>query len=484
MARVLVVDDEAGLRYALSAYLRAGGHEVEVAADVPGALAICMKGPPDVIMTDLIMPGESGMDLLNAVRRDWPQTQVVVITGEPSLESALAAVRGGAFDYLPKPVQKDAILNVVTRAARMKEVLDVNARLELENRRHREHLERLVEERTRQLTESETQYRLLAENVADVIWAVSLDMHYLYLSPSASKLWGTPLETLRGENGLAPYAPEDTERLMALLHEELAFDATPAGKADPDRVRSIEVDSRRGNGTSVPVELRMRFLRDADGKVTGVVGVTRDITDRRVADERLRESLEKVRSMLRATIEAMATTVEKRDPYTAGHQRRVASLSKAIADRMGLSSDDADGVRLAALVHDVGKICVPSEILVKPGRLNPTEMQIMRVHAEAGYEILKDIEFPWPVAQSVYQHHERMDGSGYPRGLGGENVLLGARILGVADVVEAMASHRPYRPALGIEAALAEITEGRGTRYHPQVVDACVAAVREGGFAF
>jgi putative nucleotidyltransferase with HDIG domain len=188
--------------------------------------------------------------------------------------------------------------------------------------------------------------------------------------------------------------------------------------------------------------------------------------------------------VLQATIEAMATTVEKRDPYTAGHQRRVSNLARTIAARMGLPPDDVDGVRMAALVHDVGKISVPSEILVKPGRLSPTEMQLMRMHCEAGYEILKDIQFAWPVAAAVYQHHERWDGSGYPRGIAGEDLVLGARILGVADVVEAMASHRPYRPALGVDAALDEIASGRGRLYHPDVVDACIAAVREGGFTF
>ena len=272
--------------------------------------------------------------------------------------------------------------------------------------------------------------------------------------------------------------------LMAIFQEEVALEATPEGKANPQRVRTLEVDSQWEDGTVIPVELRMRFMRDSDGTAIGVVGVTRDITDRRAVEVRLRESLAKLRVVLRTTIEAMATTVEKRDPYTAGHQRRVSQLARAIAARMGLSEDDMDGIRLAALVHDVGKISVPSEILVKPGRLNPTEMLIMRMHSEAGYEILKDIEFPWPVADAVYQHHERWDGTGYPRGIQGEDLILGARILGVADVVEAMASHRPYRPALGIDASIAEIREGRGTRYNPDVVDACILAITEDGFQF
>jgi PAS domain S-box-containing protein/putative nucleotidyltransferase with HDIG domain len=484
MARVLVVDDELSLRFTLQAFLKGAGHDVETAEDVAQAKLACQARTPDVVVSDVALPGESGMDLLRAVRESWPRVQVVVITGEPSLETAVEAVRWGAFDYLPKPVLKEAIISVVARAARMKAVLDDNDRLEAENQQHRVDLERLVAERTRQLSWSEAQYRLLAENVADVIWSVDMDLKYLYLSPSAARLWGDSVDHLMRESALALYSSEDTARLMALLREEIARDATPEGRADPFRVRTVELDSRWGDGDVVPVELRMRFVRDAQGNPVGVVGVARDISDRRTVELQLRDSLAKLRVVLQTTIEAMATTVEKRDPYTAGHQRRVSQLARAIAARMGMSEDDVDGIRLAALVHDVGKISVPAEILVKPGRLNPTEMLIMRMHSEAGFEILKDIEFPWPVADAVYQHHERWDGTGYPRGMRGEDIVLGARILGVADVVEAMASHRPYRPALGIDAALAEIRDGRGTLYNPDVVDACIQAVCEDGFQF
>jgi PAS domain S-box-containing protein/putative nucleotidyltransferase with HDIG domain len=485
MARVLVVDDELSLRFTLQAFLKGAGHDVETAEDVAQARLACRDRTPDVVVSDVVLPGESGMDLLRAVRESWPRVQVVVITGEPSLETAVEAVRWGAFDYLPKPVRKDALISVVARAARMKAVLDDNARLEAENHQHRADLERLVAQRTLQLSQSEAQYRLLAENVADVIWSVDMDLKYLYLSPSAARLWGDDsIERLMREDALAPYSPEDAARLMAVLREEIVRDATPEGRVDPFRVRTVEVESHRDDGTMLPVELRMRFVRDAEGNAVGVVGVTRDIADRRAVELQLRDSLAKLRLVLRTTIEAMATTVEKRDPYTAGHQRRVSQLARAIAARMGMSEDDVDGIRLAALVHDVGKISVPSEILVKPGRLNPTEMLLMRMHSEAGYEILKDIEFPWPVAETVYQHHERWDGTGYPRGMHGEDIVLGARILGVADVVEAMASHRPYRPALGIAAALAEIRDGRGTRYNTDVVDACIQAVCEDGFQF
>ncbi|HET9658599.1 MAG TPA: HD domain-containing phosphohydrolase [Kineosporiaceae bacterium] len=185
-----------------------------------------------------------------------------------------------------------------------------------------------------------------------------------------------------------------------------------------------------------------------------------------------------------ATIQALADTTELRDPYTAGHQRRVAQLAEALGRRLGLPEDQVAGLYLASSIHDIGKICVPAEILVRPGKLSPLEYTMVQQHVVAAYELLKGIEFPWPVADIVGQHHERYDGSGYPKGLPGDEQLLESRILAVSDVVEAMSSHRPYRAGLGMEAALGELQSGRGTRYDPVVVDACIELIREGEFSF
>ncbi|MEQ1673763.1 MAG: HD-GYP domain-containing protein, partial [Candidatus Nitrotoga sp.] len=174
-----------------------------------------------------------------------------------------------------------------------------------------------------------------------------------------------------------------------------------------------------------------------------------------------------------------AAIVEMRDPYTAGHQVRVADLAMAIAKQMGLPDEQAHAIHLAGMVHDLGKIQIPAEILSKPGKITGIEYSLIKFHPQAGYDILKGINFPWPIAQMVLQHHERLDGSGYPQGLKGDAILLEARILSVADVVEAMSSHRPYRPGLGIEVALAEITKQRGIYFDPQVVDACLVLFRE-----
>lgn len=193
----------------------------------------------------------------------------------------------------------------------------------------------------------------------------------------------------------------------------------------------------------------------------------------------LRTSEAKVRSSLLESITAIAATVEIRDPYTAGHQRRVAEISVKIAEELRLPEDRILALRLAAVVHDVGKIKVPVEILNRPGRLSELEFSLIEEHPQAGYDILKEIDFPWPIAEIVYQHHERLDGSGYPRGLSGDQILRETQILSVADVVDAMTSHRPYRAGLGIEAALAEIARKRGMFFAEDAVDVCIKLFRE-----
>ncbi|MFC1857438.1 HD domain-containing phosphohydrolase [Thermodesulfobacteriota bacterium] len=206
------------------------------------------------------------------------------------------------------------------------------------------------------------------------------------------------------------------------------------------------------------------------------------LKERNRADQELQISFRKLNTALEQTVNALTITVEMRDPYTSGHQRRVTQICCAVAEEMGLSEYQMDGIRIAGLLHDIGKISVPSEILSKPGRLTRAEFTLLKDHPQVGYEILKGIEFPWPVAQIMLQHHERIDGSGYPSGLSGEAILLEAKILCVADVVEAMSSHRPYRPALGIDVAMEEISKNKGIIYEPEVADACSVVFRQKEF--
>jgi len=207
-------------------------------------------------------------------------------------------------------------------------------------------------------------------------------------------------------------------------------------------------------------------------------------TERKRTEEELKQRFEKLRRTMKGTIYAMALIVEIRDPYTAGHQRKMTSLACAIAKEMSLSEDEIEGIRLTGAIHDVGRTYIPVEILSKPGLLTDIEFAMIKTHPKVGCDILKMVEFPWPIAQIVLQHHERMDGSGYPQGLSGKDIMLQARILAVADVIEAMASNRPYRSAHSIDKALEEILQNKGALYDSKVVDACLKLFTEKGFKF
>jgi PAS domain S-box-containing protein/putative nucleotidyltransferase with HDIG domain len=238
------------------------------------------------------------------------------------------------------------------------------------------------------------------------------------------------------------------------------------------------------DGRVLWIQERGHIVLNREGKIDYVSGVLFDITRRKRGEEALKKSVEQLRKALRGTVKALASALEMRDPYTSGHQRRVTQLACAIGKELGFSEDQIEGMRMIGFLHDIGKIAVPAEILSKPGKINDHEFSIIKMHAEAGFNILKEIDFPCPVAESIAQHHERLDGSGYPKGLSGSEIILEARILAVADVVEAISSHRPYRPGLGIEEALKEVTQKKGSHFDPEVVDACVRLFTEKGFTF
>ena len=300
------------------------------------------------------------------------------------------------------------------------------------------------------LRKSEEKYRFLVDNANDAIF-IAQEGLIKFPNPKTLEILGYSEDELIRIPYMDLVHPDDRAILSAVRQKR-------EGGKEVTTTYSIRVKNRAGEEIWAQIGSVPIVWEDQPATLNFV----RDITIQKKAEEELRNSLDKLRKITGATIQAMAQTVEVRDPYTAGHQKRVADLARAIATRMGLSPDRVDGIRMAGVIHDIGKISVPAEILSKPGLLTPLEFSLIKTHSQIGHDILKDIEFPWDIATMVLQHHERLDGSGYPQGVTGERILLEARILTVADVVEAMASHRPYRPSLGLDKALEEIKEQEG----------------------
>lgn len=331
MSKVLVVDDEKSIRLTLCAFLRLEGYEAFDASDAHEAIEIVNNNAIDVVVTDIVMPGISGVDLINDIRAVSKDIRIIVMTGEPTLETAVQSVQRGASDYLSKPFRRNDFLRIVGNAAQMKTMIDEKKRLEKQNIEYQHHLEEMVRERT-------------------------------------------------------------------------------------DALRRATI---------------------------GIVNL-------------------------------LSQVVEFRDPYTSGHQRRVGNLAARIAEEMNLEKSTIENLRIIGYIHDIGKVAIPAEILSKPGRLTSPEIELLKSHSECGYEMVKKVDLPSYFADAVHQHHERLDGSGYPNHLKGDEISIESYILMVADVVEAMELHRPYRPSLGQESALSEIQSNRGVLYHPKVVDACL----------
>jgi len=335
--RILIVDDEKSIRVTLCEFLKNEGFEADSAGDAAVACSMLAEGDYDVVVTDIIMPRISGMDLLATIRQTSQTIQVLIMTGEPTVDTAVRAVQSGANDYLTKPINKEILLKTVKQAVSVKKLSDEKAILERENFCYQKRLEELVSRRT--------------------------------------------------------------------------------------------------------------------------------------------ESLQNV---MQGVIYLLTSVVEARDPYTAGHQIRVGNLSAAIAEKMSMNRATVDLVRTIGYIHDIGKISIPSEILSKPGKLSPLEMEMIKIHALKGRDMISKASLPEIIGQAICQHHERADGSGYPTGIKDSDIITEAKILIVADVVEAMMSHRPYRPALGLESALREIEEKSGILYNPEVAKACTSLFRDG----
>jgi PAS domain S-box-containing protein len=306
------------------------------------------------------------------------------------------------------------------------------------------------------------------------IVSTDLDRNILYWNSGAENIFGYTSEEMVGKQKIdSLYADEESKEKIRKTRYDLF---------NKKKSVTCEIKEVTKNGREVWIRLTLTPRLDDKRNVIGILGIGEDITEHKWADENLQISLEKFQKLTKGVIDTLVSTIESRDPYTAGHQKRVAYFAKAIANELKLSKEIVDGIHMASLIHDLGKIAVPSEILSNPGTLSDVQFNMIKIHPEVGYDILKNIEFQWPLDKIVLQHHERVDGTGYPSKLKGDEILLESKILAVADTVEAMVSHRPYRAALGVNAALEEITKMKGVYYDADVVDACLRLSEKGEF--
>ncbi|MCK4806633.1 MAG: PAS domain S-box protein [Candidatus Aegiribacteria sp.] len=324
------------------------------------------------------------------------------------------------------------------------------------------------------LRNSEEKYRTLTENINIGVYrnTVGPKGKFIEANPAIIKMFGYKnKEKFLSINVSDLYENSEDRRIFNSRMLSFGY------------VRDEELRLRRKNGTVFFGSVSAVAVKDEQGRIRYYDGVIEDITERKRSDE-IKRNFKDLRRTLEGTVHALAVTAEITDPYTAGHQYRVSSLACAIARKLGLPEKQIEGIRIAGILHDIGKIYVPPSILNRPGKLVEIEFSMIRAHPSVGYNILKSIDFPWPIAEAVLQHHERLDGSGYPKGLKSEGIILEARILGVADVVEAMSSHRPYRPAIGRDISINEISQNKGILFDADVVDACIKVLVEDGFEF
>ena len=322
-----------------------------------------------------------------------------------------------------------------------------------------------------ELADSEQRFRGLVEQSLAGIYIIQ-DNRLIYANPRAADILGlNSADDLIQRDPLSFVAEADRSKVAEAMRKLF--------EREQDRI-ALEFTALFKDGHEIAIGANASFAI-YHGK-PAIIGLIQDISEKKHAEERIQNYVVQLKATFMSTVQLATSLSEMRDPYTAGHERRVSEIAVAIATEMGMDEQRLEGIKVAGFLHDIGKISIPSEILVKPGRLNATEYALVQGHAQASYEVLKHVEFPWPVATIALQHHERIDGSGYPNGLKGDGMLLESRIMAVADVVEAMASHRPYRPGLGIDKALAELERGRGTAYDADVVDTCLRLFREQGF--
>ena len=447
-ARIMVVEDEAIVSLDIQGRLKALGYDIAgTASSGEQAILATPEMTPDLILMDIMLEGEmDGIDTASVINKNQ-DIPIIYLTAYADNDTLSRAKITEPFGYIIKPFE-DRELNLTIEMALYK---------------HR--AESTLNENRRWL-------KTTFDSIDDAVITTDSHGRIKSMNRSACSLMGNDMSCFSGHEF------QETINIIKSETEESINLFSQSGE-EP----CVGDAFLNGPQSTIPVSVNISSIEEK-GHVIGKVVVLRDISELKKSEAALKESLKQMNRIFDETVVSLTAMSEKRDPYTSGHQQRVAYLACHIARRMRLSEEAIHSIKIAGILHDVGKISIPAEILSKPTRLTDLEMNLMKTHSEAGYEILKGISFPWPVARIVLQHHERLDGTGYPNGLSGDDILKEARIIAVADVVEAMSSHRPYRAALGLPKAMAEIARGRGISYDPEVVDACTELIEENNFSF
>ena len=451
--QIMIVEDEEIVVADVRASVEKMGYGIcATAASGEEAIRMAGSGRPDLVLMDIVLKG--GMDGIAAATRikELYGIPVVYLTAFGDDELLQRAKVSEPSGYIMKPY-RDRELQIAIEIAIYK---------------------KRAEER---IAKVERWLATVLKSIGDAVIASDQERRVTFMNSVAESLTGWKHDDALGRKitEILNIKDQDAHDLESHIAEKVITEGLIINLLE-DRLLVAK------DGKEIPISDSVAPIKGENNSNPGFVLIFRDITERMRVEERLREALASLRKALNATIQVLVSAVESRDPYTAGHQARSADLARAIAREMGLPQDRIDGIRMAGSIHDIGKLSVPAEILSKPSKLSDIEFSLIREHACKGYKMLKDVASPWPLAEIVYQHHERLDGSGYPRGLKGEEIIIEARILAVADVVESMASNRPYRPALGLEEALAEIERHQGKLYDADVVAACLNLFKAKGY--
>ena len=403
---------------------------------------------PDLVISDYLMPGFDGMRVIELVLENASELPVIILTGSMNEDTAAECMKAGAVDYVIKE-HMARLPYAVVEALEKKEIKIAKEKAE------------------KALIDSERKFRLLAEKANDLIYRYELfpEEGFSYVSPASTRISGyTPDNFYKDPDLITKIVhPEDRDKLLNIRNYN-----SHSGQRETLTMKWVRKDRK-----VVWIEQQNVLIFDENEKLIAIEGIARDVTERQEAAERLSEAFFSI-------VTVVSDILTARDPYIEYHHQNVSRLSSKLAEKIGLDDTRIEAVKVAGLLHDIGKVAIPAEILSRPGKLNENEFSLVQQHSIFGYNILRNTRLPWPIAEIIRQHHERLDGSGYPDKLIGSEICMEARIIAVADVVEAMTSHRPYRPAHKMETALEEIRSRSGTAFDSRVVEICIELIEEG----